>query len=203
MDIHQRDDLESLIWDWLDDTLPAAQDGRTSRIALGGVECELGVDHVTFDRNLCLYYRGDRFDHVVAVRYMRVLIVNAEAIPLVCQPPKDSGYQLYLRDAKTLSRLYANITFLRSNPSKRAGKKFREALGDLADTFPEPHKSNKLITKYRIRNALNHEGLKRAVTYEKPAKDDGEVFGLTYWDSIEDAVHARLSNPQISNVLEL
>lgn len=191
-----RDELESYIWDWVDGTLPPPQSGPTTRMALG-------KDCVTFDKNLASYFRGDRYDGALGIRFNCIMLVNADILRLVCPPAEDMAVKVYQLPGKTMMKLHSLVTALRSNPSRATVKKFNAVLEEhgLKGTFVTPHPKNKLITKYRVRNALNHYGQKRAVTYK--LMKDGEVCEVVYWDSLDDAILERLANSEIANVLEL
>lgn len=195
MERYLRDELESYIWDWVDGTLPPAQNGRTVRMAFG-------KDQLTFDPNLASYFRGDRFQGPLGIRFNRILLVNGEMLRMHCQPEPDMNVELYQLPEKAMNKLHSLVTALRSNASKATVKKFNAVLDEfgLGKTFIVPHPKNKLITKYRVRNALDHYGSKAAVTYEVQ-KD--EIYSVVFWDSIDDAILERLANPKIANVLEL
>lgn len=194
IEYYVRRQLHGFLRDWLVDKLPQPQSKNTVRIAVGN-------DTAVIDKNLADFYRGDKFAQVLAVRFNKTIMVNAEALPGFNQVPSESGFSLYLRDDDNMALLSASITALRSNPTKASVKRLREGLGKMAHLFPEPHPTNKLITKFRVRNALHHEGRYRAVTYKQI--DGDEVFGTEYHASLDDAVLARLSDSTIANVLEL
>lgn len=187
------EEVERLIWEWIDGELPEPQSGNTVRISVG-------PDQITFDENIADFFHGQRWTGAIAVRFNDLLLVNKDMIVLFCEPLPDMNYRVRYLDRHSMVRIQAGIIACRSNGSKRAAMNVREALGELADEFPKPHPKNKLITKYRIRNALSYRGQKRAVTYEE---DKDEIFGVKYWDTLEDAVLERLANPKVANVLEL